>query len=529
MLTQPIQSFLDSYERYADKKSAETTETYIHVDEIAAKVARFYEKTRNLIDYQEEHLLRKDAIKRALQQGMLFRTSDAKIAEPLVKKIIRAGHLPNDAIPERKIGEVQQIINNLLSLVGYLKETRLPASERADVVDWLLWMTVLAIEESLAPPVYDRLLAELMFQTIRKDLAVTGRKVHESDKDLQLFIAVQRTLLRADKDQINYRLLKFSYPNWNTLSLEELTEIAKDLPTVRRNIGFHLTHPLRAAFVKLCNHYKTVFHLIGDVVFKTKKRNGDIRTVLADDERLVINVQEAYKNRRQNARKQLARLAVFSVISVFLSKVLIALAIEIPIDKYVTGDYSTMNTLINIIAPPILMVLILSFVRLPSKKNWALVIKEVRSAVLNGTKKEYPMKIPKRKSIIADVTAWVLYFLLSVGIFFTVAKTLRDFGFSAANIVVFILFTSLVAATGIKIFNRSKELSLEKEKHTFLTFIFDLLIMPFVSVGKWLLAGLAKFKLLVLIANLVDLPFHIFVGFIENLREFIRSKKEELY
>src|SRR3989344_7554516 len=126
MLTQPIQSFLDSYERYADKKSAETTETYIHVDEIAAKVARFYEKTRNLIDYQEEHLLRKDAIKRALQQGMLFRTSDAKIAEPLVKKIIRAGHLPNDAIPERKIGEVQQIINNLLSLVGYLKETRLP-------------------------------------------------------------------------------------------------------------------------------------------------------------------------------------------------------------------------------------------------------------------------------------------------------------------------------------------------------------------------------------------------------------------
>ena len=117
-----------------------------------------------------------------------------------------------------------------------------------------------------------------------------------------------------------------------------------------------------------------------------------------------------------------------------------------------------------------------------------------------------------------------------MGIFAGTAKLLLWFGFSVANIVVFIFFTSLVAATGVRVHNRSRELSLEEKGGSMALFLLDLIAMPFVTVGKWLVAGLSAFNVFVTIFNiLVDVPLHVFVEFLENFRDFIRGKKEAIH
>src|SRR3989338_2193188 len=94
----------------------------IHVDEVASKIAKFYEQIRNVVDYREEHLLRKNSIFRALQRSILLDNHDSsRIAESLTKEIIRSGHLPNNAIPESAITRVSQLVANLLYFLDGLK------------------------------------------------------------------------------------------------------------------------------------------------------------------------------------------------------------------------------------------------------------------------------------------------------------------------------------------------------------------------------------------------------------------------
>src|SRR3989338_3122341 len=94
----------------------------IHVDEVALRVAAFYEQIRTIVDWKEEHLMRRAAIIRKLKRRFLdleindfSQTED--IAEMLVLELIRGGHFPNDKIEESKIQETQDIIDKYIFIL----------------------------------------------------------------------------------------------------------------------------------------------------------------------------------------------------------------------------------------------------------------------------------------------------------------------------------------------------------------------------------------------------------------------------
>src|SRR5665647_255025 len=72
----------------------------INVSDVISKVAFFYEKIRNAIDYEEDHLLRKNAIIRILKrqiviEGVLIKNINTpEISKHLMSELIRAGYLP---------------------------------------------------------------------------------------------------------------------------------------------------------------------------------------------------------------------------------------------------------------------------------------------------------------------------------------------------------------------------------------------------------------------------------------------------
>ena len=61
----------------------------ITVDEVASKVAAFYEKIRGIVDWREEHLLRKMAIHRILHRRLLLTENPGEVAEPLLQELVR--------------------------------------------------------------------------------------------------------------------------------------------------------------------------------------------------------------------------------------------------------------------------------------------------------------------------------------------------------------------------------------------------------------------------------------------------------
>ena len=85
----------------------------IKVSEFISKMAFYYEKLRNTVDYKEEYLLRKNAILRILRRLIViegainlqeYKSED--ISKNLLTELIRAGYLPNNKISEDKIEEI---------------------------------------------------------------------------------------------------------------------------------------------------------------------------------------------------------------------------------------------------------------------------------------------------------------------------------------------------------------------------------------------------------------------------------------
>jgi len=60
--------------------------TVIHVDEIASKLASFYEKVTRVVDWKEEHLLRRTAIERMLKRRLISEISGLQLVSNLKAK-----------------------------------------------------------------------------------------------------------------------------------------------------------------------------------------------------------------------------------------------------------------------------------------------------------------------------------------------------------------------------------------------------------------------------------------------------------
>jgi len=518
-LSEEAQKLVSEHRRYRESRrlpAADDTEK-IHVDEIASKVATFYEKFRNLIQYHEAHLLRRDTIERILHRRVLLRTAGGKFAEIFIKDLIRSGHLPNDSVPEKKIAGVQLILDNLIYLLDHGNFAN--RNNEESMSDWLIRIFVPALEEELFPPPEDRLVSEMMYQAMRTRLVLKGKFLDDSKTSTQLFVAVQRSLFRFDDDQLQYMLLKFIHPQWGKMPEHELEKIVPALDSLKANGEEVMKNPLGRYFLKLCRKEKIAFQLAGDLVFADAPLDGDYEPML----------RSLYEERSEKISQQLKKLAFFSVISFLISKIAVALAVEIPVDHALSWPFSPTSMAINILFPPLLMLAILAFMRPPSGKNFDLVAQEVKNILLSGNQRKYTLQIPAKIGMVSELVVYVAYVVTLVAVIYAIIRSLQILQFSPFSIGIFILFTSMVVATCVKINNRAKEMSLEKEKSTALGFLIDLVIVPFTALGRWIIAGLAKFNVVVVLFDfLIELPLGFFLEFLENLRNFIRARKEEI-
>ena len=517
MISQNTEQLLQRFQSYSTSKLSEK-ESKIHVDYIASKVASFYEKIRNIVDYQEEHLLRQKSIERMLKRRLIIRRDGKNIAKSLVYELIRAGHFPNDAIPEGKIQDVDIIIDKYVLMLNNLSSS-LKKKDKEELSDWMTGLASCEIEENLAPPLEDEILSEYMYGIMKERIILKdGTNFSEKEADIQLFIAIQKALLRADKSLITYRLLKTYYPDW----------ISQNLFSLKKTLEKQFNHPLSPKLFKLCNRYNTPFLILRDVILKYPK---EIKEKISQAESLEPLIEEAYQSRYQRSKAKLSRAAIYSTISIFATKMLLAFAIEVPLDKYVIHQFSYINLAVSVLFPPLLMFFIISTIKPPSAGNAQKVIWEIMKIVYKSKKSEvYEIKLGKKRGLLLSGIiglAYLIAFFVSFGILIWILSQLN---FGIISQIIFIGFICLIGFAGTKIRQRSKELSVEKEKESGLIFLMDFFFLPFVMVGKWLSGKLTKVNLVILLLTFVwETPFQVFVEFLENWSSFLKEKKEDIH
>jgi hypothetical protein len=87
----------------------------------------------------------------------------------------------------------------------------------------------------------------------------------------------------------------------------------------------------------------------------------------------------------------------------------------------------------------------------------------------------------------------------------------------------------LILFAGTVVSKRAQELTVEDEKEGFLSFLSDVFFLPVQGLGRWISNKWKRYNAIAALFNaLIDMPFSVFVEFLEKWRYFIKDKKEEI-
>ena len=87
----------------------------ISANTITSKAGSLYEKLRYLVDYRDDHTIRRAAIERILKRKILFENGKS-LGASLLQELVRAGYIANNSLPET-VSEQQAEYRNV-PLVG---------------------------------------------------------------------------------------------------------------------------------------------------------------------------------------------------------------------------------------------------------------------------------------------------------------------------------------------------------------------------------------------------------------------------
>ena len=373
-----------------------------------------------------------------------------------------------------------------------------------------------------------------MMESIAPKIKVQGKNLalSEKEKNTQTYIAVQRALFKLDSPIITYHLIKKDYPGWLNPTDEQLNEITENIYFIWEKLEKDLKHPLGNKFYNLCERYDTPYLLLGDILSQEKPE--EIEKKIKEPEVLDNLIREAYKKRLSTLKHRLYRAATFATLSVFLTNLFFLLAVEIPLAKLITGSFSFLTIAVDIGGPTFLMFLLMVTVKLPSKSNLEVVVMETMKIVYQKKEEKpenlYRIKIPKKQNIIIKLFLSLLYLASAFISISAIVYVFRWANFPPTSVVINFIFVAIIAFTGLAIRNRAEELTVEEKKTNFFSFIFDIIFLPLVGLGRWFSNKWQKYNALaILFGAFVDMPFSIFVEFLEQWRYFLKEKKEEIH
>lgn len=542
-LSDLTKNLIKQYELAKMQDDLISNEPKIHVDEVALKMAAFYEQLRTVVEWKEEHLMRRAAIIRKLKRKFfeleLNNFSDIEnIAESLVFELIRGGHFPNDRIEESKIPEIQKIIEKYIFILKNNPENR-EGKAGINFYNWLIEISACEIEETLAPTAREKALIDYMFESMKQKIKVS-EKIFQSqilkkeEVDIQIYIAVCLALFKLDKPIISYYLIKQRFPEWSqSLSKEKnkngsVLKISQNIFKTWKNIEKNLGHPLSKKFYAICEKYDTPYLIIGDIL--SINTPSEIGKEILSPSVLEGFIKETYSKRLSTLKSRVSRSTLYSAISIFIAK-LISLVFLVSITKlFYDKTVSPFSIGLDIIVPLSLMLSTASTIKKPSKNNINIVIIETMKIIYKkNNKEEYEIKLQKKKNVAVKVLLSLLYVFSTFITFGGIYYIFYSVGLLAIFIITNIIFIALILFTLTAVAKKARELTMEEEKENFLTFILDIFFLPMHGLGKWISNKLNKYNTgSALFGALIDMPFSAFLEFFEKWRHFIKERKEEI-
>ncbi len=182
--------------------------------------------------------------------------------------------------------------------------------------------------------------------------------------------------------------------------------------------------------------------------------------------------------------------------------------------------------------PPVLMIIVSLFIRVPGKDNSMRILSRIRQVLFeNDPKLSYELRIrlhpPRNSSLLMTVFAalWIIAFIISFGLIIYLLNILH---FNIVSQFIFVFFITIVSFLSYRI-NSVAHMYMIDGKQGLLTPFIDFLFIPVVRVGMKLTEGISQINFVIFIFDfLIEAPFKAIFGFFEQWFSYMHTKREDL-
>ncbi len=500
----------------------------LSVSQTVSFFALVYERVRNAVEYREDHLILRAAIERILRRRFSLNSTGKGEAENLLRELLWARYFDNGVLGGEDIVVIQDLINKYVLMrdqIVYGRDNEL----KVFLDKYLFDLITCEIEESLLPQSaqIQSNLSFFIYQVLRKKIKIEGLK--EDQKDAYFLVSIEKVFGKSDQAYLRYHLFVTFYKTLGNYSDKELKSIIPKLPSIFKKIDDMITNPYVDNIVKFTRKQMPPFLVLFSLI---KNKASEMNTILSDKEKLWNEVDQKCREKYQQLGGRVRTLAVRSFIYILLTKMIFAVILEVPISNYLYGEVNSQAIIINSLFPPILMIIILGFFKIPGEENTKKIYQRIVDIIDNDKSFEskvafFPKKsTPKRPMLIFGFT--IFYSLTFLVTFSLIYEALKTIDFNLVSMVIFVFFVSVVTFFSYRIRQITKELRLE-EKSSILSPIVDFFFMPLLSMGKFFSSEIAKLNFFIFIFDfIIEAPFKLIFEVVEEWISFVRKRKEEI-
>ncbi len=502
-------SALRAAERYElNRQAAERDADLFHVVGVGRTVSVVYEQVRNAAEYTEEHLLLQRAIRRFYTRLFITGEKLGDTGEELVVELTLAGYIPNDSVTVDKITQLTAIAASYHEVYQKL-HTLGTRTQRA----WSIEVLSVEAESLLRPHAMRDAYEQFVFEHFKT--AIDPGVVSEGAKDFELllFIAIHRVLLKSDNATIRWALLRrFTQDTTDLTAYNRINQQIDSLLDPRRSQQLQRIIGREGAI------FRVLAHMLRD-------DEGAYQTI-ERPEKFLLAFENAVNASYEAVETRINRGVLRSIIFLIITKTLIGVAIEIPYDLWVHDQIAWLVLGVNLLLPPLYMLLLRLTLRVPDAANTRSLVAQVDKLLYSKTPVQYA---PARQSKQYGGIFNSIYTLLILGMFGLVSWLLVSIGFEIVHLFIFFIFFSTASFLGFRLSRATRELEAVDSRQDGVGMVRDFIYLPFVVVGRKLSESYAKLNIVASFLDMfIELPLKAVLRMVRRWDAFISSKKDEL-
>jgi len=485
----------------------------ISVNRLTGKAGVFYEKLRYLIDYKEEHTLRRNAIQRILKRKLSIE-KDFRAAAPLLQEMVSGGYLPNNIVSESAAHDIQLIIDKYLVLqrAGSVESSR------------IISLAAREIERFLYPHLVDDLVVEAFYQTLASRVKYEG-DLPEGDVATQIYLGCRISLLDDDRDTLFYSLLNKYFPEFAGQREEErFAGHAERFVSALKAIDKELENPLGQRISARLKNHSIYFSVIRELAIKY---GADSEILFQSPARLEQEIRKLLAEKYAAQSEVVSRSGTRAVVYIFLTKIVLAFILELPYERLVLGSIDYFALGVNAIFHPVLLLMMVKTIKLPLKQNTNSIITGVNKILNNQDIKAIFIKPPSTNAALNVVLA-ILYAALFAVSFGFILWVLNALNFNIVGILLFLFFLTLISYFGFRIRYNAKKWLVTTDNDNFFDLLWNFFTIPIVRTGRWLSRKFAAVNIFMFFMDFVlETPFKLMLQTFDEFISFLREKKED--